>query len=259
MEIETWYINRERNKIKNNKFWKQLPSRIDAWKRDIFPSDIINRLLTDLKLKQEWKACVYNRIYVLASNGKFYSLVNDVDTISFQRENETKPYFVCMRLNNGEEYQVFTPVVNGVSRPMQVYNLREVAIDHVIPLNCIVNRVLKDNKAIREDVYIVMEARRKYRGVEPKDIADKIRDKVNVQLLREFKNEVLEDTICVLMEQGENSRKSDITPFLRYEKDGNKYEFIVAEHVLNPADQKSYTIFYTFEDMVFSEIRMKTE
>jgi hypothetical protein len=262
MNIETWHINKDvKDEDNRNKFWHQLQSRVDAWKRDIFPLDIINNLITDRKKKSVWKSQIYERIDVMASDGKYYSLIKDVDTVEFRRESETEPYQVYMHLKNGEEYQVFTPTANGNSRSMKVYTPKEVSIDHVIPLNYIVSRILENDSDISRELTKVIEARRKYRGVmTAKEIAEKIQDDVDVSLLLNAKEKVLKDTMCVLMEQGENSKKSDITPFKRYDdKEDGKYEFIVAEHVINPIDQKPYTIYYTLENKVYSEIQMKEE
>jgi len=267
-----WKINRGSDKAASNEFWKKLQSKVDAWARDVFPIDIINQFI-DIKTKSEWKAKIYDRIYVLAADGKYYSLINDVDRIEFRRNDETEPYQLVMFLNTDKKHglQVFTPsfppIVNNdglvQGRPMQVYSTREVAIDHVIPLNYLVGEILEKEKS--SDFEIIKEiskARKEHREWKPKEIAKYIKGKreVNVGALIAFKNKVLEDTICVLMEQGENSRKSDVTPFIHFEKEGDKYVFIMAEHVLNPANQKPYTVFYTLENRTtYSSVQMREE
>ena len=275
MEKIIWKINRESDKAASNEFWKKLQSKVDAWARDVFPIDIINQFI-DLKTKSDWKDNIYKRIHVLAADGKYYSLINDVDRIEFRRKNETEPYQLYMYLNTDKngELQVFTPTFPPIidndglvqGRPMKVYSTREVAIDHVIPLNYLLEKILEDDSSMAV-IKEISEARKKYRSkMKPEEIAKYIQGKreVNVETLIKFKERVLEDTICVLMEQGENSRKSDVIPFIRFEKDdekGDKYEFIMAEHVLNPADQKLYRIFYTLEKnmMKYSRVQMKEE
>lgn len=270
--MENWKINKESYKAASNEFWKKLQSKVDAWARNVFPIDIINQFIIDTKTKSEWKAEIYDRIYVLAEDGKFYSLINDVDRIEFSRNDATEPYQLDMFLNTDKKHglQVFTPsfppIINNdglvQGRPMQVYSTGEVAIDHVIPLYYLVAKILKENPSMAV-IKEISEARKEHRSkMKPEEIANYIQGKreVDVETLIAFKNRVLEDTICVLMERGENSRKGDVTPFIRFEKKGDKYEFIMAEHVLNPADQKPYTIFYTLENRTkYSRVQMREE
>lgn len=247
-----WDCNKAFNgdsKGNQGNFLHLFQSRIDAWKRNYFPLDIINKLIKDYNSKRDWKKHIYERIYVLASDKKYYNIVRDVDTISFEESEEEGLLSVFMTLKeNNKKLRVFTPCAFEEPKPMNVSDPGNVSIDHVIPLYMIVNQILRDNPTIRKGIETVIKEKIQNPKLKPKEIAEMIKDDVDSQLLQEFKNKVLEDTYCILMEQSENSKKSNVTPFIKYrKKDENNYILIMAEHVVNPDNQKMYTVYKTLD------------
>ena len=69
------------------------------------------------------------------------------------------------------------------------------------------------------------------------------------KVLKRFMEDLLKGTSYQLMERGENSKKSNFTPYIRYEKNGEKYKFIVAEHIeaKDICDKNKYRVYYTSE------------
>lgn len=221
----TWYCNiKYKGKGKHNKFWHKLPSRVDAWKREIFPLDVINNLISDRKCKSCWKMRIYERIYLLASDGKYYNLISDVDVIEFRRENKVAPYLVSAKLNSGEELQVLTLCADHSRHPMRVKDPKEVSIDHVEPLKSIMEQILSEDTAISHEIEKVIAARKDFiHSMSAKEIAKKIRNDVDVSLLISLKEMVLKKTICLLMEQRENSKKCADILFYNEEKSGQYF------------------------------------
>ncbi len=264
-----WHCKKEdKDKDGINRFWHLFQSRIDGWKRENFPLDIINCLIKDSKCKSHWKEGIYSRIEVLTtdnqSNEVYYNLVEDVACIVFERTNENELFEVYATLNKGNvPLRVLTPCADGARRPMIVDDPRKVSIDHEIPLYAIVNHILEENPEIKVEIIKLTEARKKHPKASPTAIieAEKLEETVNIEKLIFLKDKVLNDTICVLMEQGENSKKRNVVMFKRYEReDGNRFKLIVAEHVMNPKDNnKPYTIYKILENHVVGIEQMLAE
>ena len=237
-----------------------MQSRIDGWKRDYFPLDIINNLIKDYTLKQEWKTKIYKRIDVLTTGGN-YNIIDDVDEIEFRETGKDGSLSVYINLKENREkwFQVLTPCSNGKIREMCLSKTSQLSIDHEIPLNMIVNQILQEKTNLSGELEKIITAKKSYPKLKAKEIAERIKDKIDEDLLIQLKEKVVEDTICVLMEQSENSKKSNITSFIKYKKEGNKYILIMAEGVINPADQQKYTIYRVLNNHEESEIKMMKE
>ena len=251
----------------NNRFWHSMQSRLDSWKRVYFPLDIINCLIKSNTVKSTWKDKIYECIDFLASDGNYYNIVNGgVSRLIFRRTSENEPFMVHAEMNNGKELRVMTPCADGSLRPMMVTNTRQVSVDHEIPLDIMIRIILEEYPKIKPELDKLILARKKHPKESPTAVIEAEglnKDTVNVDLLVDLKKEVLKDTICVLMEQGENSKKSNIVTFKKYKRiDSDKkiFKLIVAEQVKNPKDyDKPYTIFKWMERHKVGEEQMEAE
>lgn len=234
-----------------------LQSRIDSWKRSYFPLDVINRLIKDSESKKLWKKRIYERIFVLASDNNYYSIVDDVETIEFRNNKENDRLSVYITLKNSKELQVLTPCAAGEPREMDLANEGQLSIDHEIPLRMIVEHILEESPEIKAVLETINDIKARNPNSDAKGIAQLIKNEKDVELLKKLKDAVLEDTICIFMERGENSKKNSYTQYRRYRKDGNLYIMILDEDVCNPVDRQKYTIFCTLDNHKLSKIQIK--
>jgi hypothetical protein len=228
-----------------NKFYHLFQSRIDKWKRGVFPLDIINCMIKGKKGKSDWKENILSKIKVLTSGNNYYYL-NEIAAFDFRREKADSPFMVFAILKGtGAKLQVMTPCAFEKARNMEVYELRQVSIDHEIPLSCIANFIIQSKSDEGTALDMIINARNENPKLKAKEIAGMLQ--IEQEVLINLKKEVLDHTRCTLMEQKENSRKSNIVSFQSYEydKDEGVFTFIVADEVENPDNNLKYRIFYT--------------
>lgn len=237
-----------------NHFWHSLQSRIDSWSRPNFPLNVIRKIL-DNEFKKNWKKDIYDRIEVLSEKG----LIKLMDIAVFDFRKNKEGYEVWIIDNQRNRLRVFTPCANGERKEMSVKETRQVSIDHVIPLDMIIKQLEPKWSEVLKSVCSAKKESPQKPEAAAKILRNKYKNgKVLEEQLETLMNKVRDDTWCLVMEQGENSKKSNITPYVRYEKDDNgKYTFIVAEHVVNPNNNKKYTIY--MEENLYSGIKMKEE
>ena len=150
---------------------------------------------------------------------------------------------------NKEKLTLMTPSARSETpKVMEVKGLKDISIDHLIPLELIVRQLREDEKTALRRISDEYEK-------DPESAAEVFNDSIIRKLGGELET-IRKDAHCRLMQRNENSIKSNNTSYVKYEEDDGVYKFIISEDVLNPADNMRYTIYQIMEKNVYSEIKM---
>lgn len=197
---DNYYVN---TKQFTNNLSKKFISRIDSWGRNYFPLGKIKRLVNDRTFIDEWKGRTLKTIKVLTEfkkKGSEYSLW-DVAFFDF-RKMEDNRYSVYVITKKKEKTKVLTPCVETSPREMRVKEPGEMSIDHKTSLSTIIKDIKKKEPEIKELLELLISNK------DTEQSFLEVNDKQSGNLKKLLKL-VLKKTDCVLMEQGENSRKSN--------------------------------------------------
>ena len=158
------------------------------------------------------------------------------------KRKETNEVYAIKK--NGERLKVYTPCADGKFREMIVSDLKEITIDHLIPLDFVVNQLKAKYTFLKT---IVDE----YEKCREKTINSFAIRRIDIEELERAMTEIRETNIYRLMTKKENSKKGNNTNYKRYVKtDEGDYIFIMAEglHLESENEQNDYYIYYTSID-----------
>ena len=212
--------------------------RIRSWDRPNFPLKVIFDLL-DQNYTNKWVGDIYKSILVLSPEETFS--LSDIIALDFQRDSEKELFKVFAIVRHGgvcTKHVVLTPLSDESKEPipMLVKGLEDVSIDHKWPLDSIV-------KNIYGELGKVVSAVNNYK----ENALTYLNGTINVKQLRNNLETVKKATSYVLMDRGENSRKSNNSPFSKLIVEGDVIKFIVAENVIDK-DGKTYYVYFTNKD-----------
>lgn len=252
-----------RAKNTDKTLWQLFRIRVLSWNRQYFPLDFIKKHLDTIEpnIIDEWVDKTIRNISVLTKsdagvfkelafskillfdfhwNKEFHAF--DVDVISKASHNSEDDRF--------ERLTLMTPTAHDKPKKMQVKGLRDISIDHLIPLELIVRQISKNNQTTLSLIIDAFENN--------PDEAEKVFDEISLKTLKGEFDRIREDAHCRLMDKKENSIKSNNTPYIKYNKKRKGvYEFIIAENVRNPCDNLEYTIIQTLDNNQFRSVEMR--
>jgi hypothetical protein len=262
---EVWICNPDfsgifRVKNTDKTLWQLFRIRVLSWNRRYFPLDFIKKVLNkrankkERKIIENWVTDTIKNINVLARNDKneYQNLkFSDVCLFELHRPTLNKSFEVYVIKNKGnkEKLTLMTPSARSETpKVMEVKGLKDISIDHLIPLELIVRQLREDEKTALRRISDEYEK-------DPESAAEVFNDSIISKLGGELET-IRKDAHCRLMQRNENSIKSNNTSYVKYEEDDGVYKFIISEDVLNPADNMRYTIYQIMEKNVYSEIKM---
>ena len=247
IELPRGYNDGHRMSIKN-----LFNIRIRSWNRPNFPLDLIRDMLKrnrkdndeDDPLK-EWVDYIRNNIFIYTSeNGENPFRWEDLLAIELvpyeQAEGDNEVYAIK---KNGERLKVYTPCADGKFREMIVSELKEITIDHLIPIDFVVNQLKAKYTFLKT---IVDE----YKKGQKNAINSFAIQRIDIGELKRAMNEIRETNIYRLMTKKENSKKGNNTDYKRYVKtDEGDCIFIMAENLhLDTENEQKYYVYYTSID-----------
>ena len=223
---------------KKSTFEELLNIRIYSWQRPVFPLDTIKKILKDDKddYMTTWVNEIRQQIKVYISKERDFIELKKVRAFDFCRGKEKTLYAI---IDNKKEI-VYTPFADDEKEfePMRVTDLKDVSIDHDLPLDSIVKSILRNKNSVLKKVVeeYANDPKLEYGEME-----------IDKKALKKEMDEIRQATTYSLMERCENSRKSNNTNFLWFEKKGKNNIYIVADNVIGN-DGETYRIYFTDKD-----------
>ena len=221
--------------------------RIRSWNRPNFPLDLIRDILKQNRkddYMREWVDTIRNNILIytnkIGENPIKWKDLLAIELVSYKRLGNKEIYAIK---TTGERLKVYTPCADGIFREMIVSDLKEITIDHLIPLDFVVNQL----KAKYTSLKTIVDEYEKYREKTINSVAFL---KIDIEELEKAMTEIGETNIYRLMTKKENSKKGNNTNYKRYVKtDKGDYIFIMAEGLHLESDNiHDYYIYYTSND-----------
>lgn len=221
--------------------------RIRSWNRYNFPLDLIREILKrngEAEFMREWVDNIRNNILIYTDEKGVNPIKweNLLAIELFPQMNAGLKEVYAIKAN-GERLRVYTPCADGGFEKMTVSELKEITIDHLIPLDFIINQLkVKDNTL--KTIIAEFEKHRE-KAID----SDEVR-KIDIEKLKKSMTDIRTSTDYRLMTKSENSKKGNNTNYMRYVKEQNgRYIFIMAEKLhLNQDDGKEYYVCFTSDD-----------
>ena len=247
IELPRGYNDGHRMSIKN-----LFNIRIRSWNRPNFPLDLIRDMLKrnrkdndeDDPLK-EWVDYIRNNILIYTNekgeNPFRWEDLLAIELVPYEQAEGDKEVYAIKK--NGERLKVYTPCADGKFREMIVSELKEITIDHLIPIDFVVNQLKAKYTFLKT---IVDE----YKKCQKNAINSVAIQKIDIEELERAMNEIRETNIYRLMTKKENSKKGNNTDYKRYVKTNKgDYIFIMAERLhLESDNEHDYYVYYTSDN-----------
>lgn len=179
---------------------------------------------------KDWIENSINSILIQTEKGTLkWENIDSLILVSTSNNQEEKEVFVCYQ---GERLRVSNPYTDQFEQ-MKVSKLRDVTVDHFIPINFVINVVQSLNEALN----CLIENNDK-----DKDFFNNNQNKegIDKDKLKEALNTLLKQNDCILMTQSQNSKKRNNTNYIGYTRNGEcDYDFIMAKD-LKDGEQEYY-------------------
>lgn len=249
------------DRISGDKIW--LPLRYIAKIYRQAPKSQVNPQEESKKNFTTWLNSITKNIYILytddlidvnnnnvdncVSSIKYVKLA-EIDSLILKKDNNNE--FKVLIEKEGEKLKhVLTPTGKGNEKEiMRVKSIRDIAIDHVIPIDSIL-RKLEDDKKLP----LLKMVSDSYKALQ--ELKDPKEKKAIDELLKDndfFKLDLLYDELKMISDGGPlrlmsakyNSQKSNELTFKKIYLKGGKYEGIIEEGIIYDADNKPNMILY---------------
>ena len=164
-----------------------------------------------------------------------------IELVPYEQAEGDKEVYAIKK--NGERLKVHTPCADAKFREMIVSELKEITIDHLIPIDFVVNQLKAKYTFLKT---IVDE----YKKGQKNAINSFAIQRIDIGELKRAMNEIRETNIYRLMTKKENSKKGNNTDYKRYVKtDEGDCIFIMAENLhLDTENEQKYYVYYTSID-----------
>lgn len=210
--------------------------RAHCWFRNYFRLTHAASILGELYVKTQIDESVKN-ILIQTKNGRIKW--KDIEALILEPKDFGQ-YDVLVRISKREILRVSNPTPNGEFDQMVVSQIRDVTVDHFIPINFVVDAVRKCNKALND----LIEAKEKAKDYFKEESHKK---EIDAEELKNALEILFCRNDCILMTQSDNSKKRNNTNYIGYIRNGElDYDFIMAKDLEDGGNE--YYVHYTSKD-----------
>jgi len=219
--------------------------RAHCWFRNYFRLTHAASILGELYVKAQIDESVKN-ILIQTKNGRIKW--KDIEALILE-PNKAGQYDVIVRTSKGDNLGVTNSTPNGEFDQMVVSQLRDVTVDHFIPIKFVVESVRKCNKALDN----LIEAKGKDKDYFKEESHKK---EIDAGELKQALDILFLQNDCILMTQSNNSKKRNNTNYIGYIRLGElDYDFIMAKDLEDAGNE--YYVHYTSRVMKPKLVRGK--